>query len=102
MAIRGWARLPSKATPVPELGMEVAGFTWIALAQDNDRWLRAAVLEWILMDPEQGQEFLRRACSDPEFRKIFLSHYTTIQPRCPGWEPRRLPPLRSYWRELSA
>ena len=31
------------------------------------------------MNPTQGPAFLRRIGSDPEFRKVFLGHYHTIE-----------------------
>ena len=31
------------------------------------------------MNPTQGPMFLRQIWSDPEFRKVFLGHYLTIQ-----------------------
>lgn len=52
---------------------------WVAWANDHDRWLRAAVLEWVLMDPTQGAEFLQHVENDLEFCNVFLGHYTTVK-----------------------
>ena len=79
VAIRGWGRLPGRAVPVPEFGMEETAQTWVTWASDNDRRLRAAVLEWVLMNSTQGPAFLCRIGSNPEFGKVFLGHYHTIE-----------------------
>ena len=79
VATRRWAGLPGSLNPVPELDIEAPGLKWIAWAQDHNRRMRAAVLEWVLMDLTGGPEFLQRGCNDVEFRKIFLSHYTPIE-----------------------
>ena len=79
VAIRSWGRLPGRAVPVPEFGMEETALTWVRWASDNDRRLCAAVLEWVLMNPTQGPALLRQIGSDPEFRKVFLGYYHTIE-----------------------
>ena len=98
VAIRGWGRLPGRAILVPEFRMRETVLTWVMWASKNDRRLCAAVLEWVLMNPTQGQEFLRRVGRDPKFRKVFLNHYTTIKAGSPGWKPRRSNLLCSSWK----
>ena len=59
--------------------MEETALTWVTWARDNNRQLRAVILEWVLMNPTQGPLFLRRIGSDPEFRKVFLGHYHNFE-----------------------
>ena len=65
VAICGWGKVPGSLTPVPEFGMEETAVTWITWARDNERKLRAAVLEWVLMNPSQGPLFLCPVGTDP-------------------------------------
>ena len=62
----------------PEFNLKEKAFEWVAWSGKNCRRLRAAVLEWVLMSPAQGEEFLRRAGNEPEFRKVFLGYYMTV------------------------
>ena len=78
VGILGWAGLPSKANPFPELDIEAPGKKLVGLAQDHDRRMLAAILVWVLMDPTRGPGFLQQGCNDAEFRKIFVSHYLPI------------------------
>ena len=64
---------------MPELGLEETALTWVNWAQDHDRRPRAAVLEWVLMNPTLGPLFLGCVGSDPEFWKVFLGHYHDVE-----------------------
>ena len=70
--------MPGSQVPVPEFGLEETALTWVNWARDHDRRLRAAVLEWVLMNPTQGPLFLSRVGTDPDFRKVFLGHYHDV------------------------
>ena len=77
VAIRSWGKVLGSCTPVPEFGMEETAVTWVTWARDPR--LRAAVMEWVLLNPSQGPLFLHRVGMDPEFRKVFLGHYHDVE-----------------------
>ena len=75
--IRGWANLPSHVVPVPNFGSQATAQEWVSWARVNDRLLRTAVLEWILIDPTRGKKFLKNITKSPDFRKAFTGYFTS-------------------------
>ena len=63
---------------MPKFNLKGEAHEWVAWSGQNCRRLRAAVLEWVLMSPAKGEEFLRRVVNDPKYRKVFLGYYTTV------------------------
>ena len=59
--------------------MKEPAVKWVNWAWDHSRRLRAAVLEWVLMNPLQGPKFLNSVGNDSDFRKTFLGHYHDVE-----------------------
>ena len=57
--LRGWAVMPGQVFPVPSLGRWATILDWTTFSRTHDRPMRACILEWILMDPTRGAEFVK-------------------------------------------
>ena len=100
VAIRGWGNMPGSHVPVPGFGLEETALTWVNWAQDHDWRLCAAVLEWVLMNPNQRPLVLSRVGTDPEFRKVFLGHYHDGEAMLGRLGSAPIKPPSSSWRGL--
>ena len=97
VAISGWANLLSHAVPMPNFGSQATSQEWVSWARVNDRRLRAAVLEWVLIDPSRGEKFIKKVANSPEFRKAFSGYFTStaaVMVRLGAPEPK---PLLFFW-----
>ena len=75
---RGWTYVSNYPVPVSNLRSGSLITDWLEWATKNKRSVRPAVLEWILMDPDRAEGFVRNLSTYPEFRKKFGGLYTTI------------------------
>ena len=76
--LRGWAVTPGKFAPVPSFGTRATILEWITWSRTHDRWMRACILEWILMDPTRGAEFIKQLSAEAGIRTRFSGYYTTV------------------------
>ena len=75
--ISGWACLPGHSVFVPNLGRQATVREWTSWARLHNRQLSAGMLEWILMDPVRGQEFIKNIAKHTDFRRAYSSYYTS-------------------------
>ena len=62
---RGWAMMLGHKVPVPSFGIRATPREWVSWARAKNRQLQACVLEWILLDPTRGEEFIKRISNHP-------------------------------------
>ena len=55
--LRGWADQPGNPRLIPDLKDSATLKDWLEWAAYHDRGVRAAALEWVLMDPDRGKVF---------------------------------------------
>ena len=54
--LRGWADQPDHPQPIPDLRAGATLDDWLRWAEHHNRGVRAAAMEWLIMDPSRGKD----------------------------------------------
>ena len=76
--LRGWADQPDHTVPIPNLRSNSTLKDWLDWTGLNDRRVRPAAMEWVMMDPSRAKKFFENINKSPMFRKKFGGLYVPM------------------------
>ena len=86
-----WADQPGNPHPIPDLRDSASLKDWLDWADSHDRGVRAAAMEWVLMDPDRGRVFCENIGRSPVFRSKFGGLFISITNALERLEVKNLP-----------